>query len=104
MLGIAEQRPLRQYQIVKRLLRCSSKFGEVPGGGYRAVGESRRRGSFFIPESIKKKGERTIPTTAPLLFFARVVIGRNSLMRAIAVVAKRLVAVVAKCAETFREA
>src|SRR5438067_2012105 len=61
MLGIAEQRPLRQYQIVKRLLRCSSKFGEVPGGGYRAVGEPRRRGSLFSRLARKRKKAGILP-------------------------------------------
>ena len=70
MLGIAEQRPLRQYQIVKRLLRCSSKFGEVPGGGYRAVREPRRRGSFFHAWPVKEKERAYRPPKAaksPLL-------------------------------------
>src|SRR6184192_1904796 len=67
MLGIAEQRPLRRYQVVKRLLRCSSKFGEVPGGGYRAVGEPRRRGSFFHAWPVKEKERAYRPPKAAKL-------------------------------------
>src|SRR5437016_10149019 len=65
MRGTAAQRRLRRYQVVKRLLRCSSKFGEVPGGGYRAVGEPRRRGSFFHawPAKEKKRVYRPPKTT-----------------------------------------